>query len=355
MPSLLPSILDARPLPTCATDTIGHSREGRPIQAFLFGQGPLRVSLIAGCHADEPVGPLLLRRLAAFLASLSPENLFLKAMEWWLIPHLNPDGEERNRGWWRGAEDACDLIGYLTQAVREPPGDDIEFGFPRNLDDLEARPENQAAWSWWRTARGPFHLHASLHGMAFAGGPWFLIDPAWTDRTRELRRRCAEAAQRLGYPLHDVERRGEKGFHRVERGFATRPSSQAMAQHFLSLGDEMTARLFRPSSMEAIRSLGGDPLTLVSEMPLFITPGVGEEIGPPDLKALEWKRKIDVWRLQLSRGQKPERIQACSDSGCLAPMPVRNQMALQWEFVCAGLEAVKSASPDTLAVDSTSL
>ena len=66
------------------------------------------------------------------------------------------------------------------------------------------------------------------------------------------------------------------------------------------INDPATAALFRPSSMEHVRALGGDPLTLVSEMPLFITPGVGDEIGPPDPKALEWKKKIDAWRTQLA-------------------------------------------------------
>ena len=52
-----------------------------------------------------------------------------------------------------------------------------------------------------------------------------------------------------------------------------------MSEYFMAAGDPVTASLFRPSSMETVRSLGGDPLTLVSEMPLFITPGVGEVLG----------------------------------------------------------------------------
>ena len=42
-----------------------------------------------------------------------------------------------------------------------------------------------------------------------------------------------------------------------------------MTQFFLDRQDELTARKFRPSSMETIRSVGGDPLTLVTEMPLL--------------------------------------------------------------------------------------
>ena len=48
-----------------------------------------------------------------------------------------------------------------------------------------------------------------------------------------------------------------------------------MAAYFEDRADDDTAAKFRPSSMETIRSFGGDPLTLVSEVPLFVLPGVG--------------------------------------------------------------------------------
>ena len=41
-------------------EAIGRSREGREILGGVFGKGghsALHISLIAGCHADEPVGP----------------------------------------------------------------------------------------------------------------------------------------------------------------------------------------------------------------------------------------------------------------------------------------------------------
>jgi hypothetical protein len=335
-------ILQARPVPLAAGDGIGSSREGRSIRAFRLGRGPLRLSLLGGCHADEPVGPRLLRHLAAHLASLDPGDPLLARYEWWIIPDVNPDGAERNRPWQQEGAAEYDLIDYLTGAVRELPGDDIEFGFPGDPDDAGARPENRAAAAWWRQAGGPFALHVSLHGMAFAGGPWFLIEPEWRERCAGLMRRCAEATAALGYRLHDVERSGEKGFFRIARGFCTRPDSRCMAEHFRAAGDEVMAGKFRPSSMEHVRSLGGDTLTLVSEVPLFITPGVGDELGPPDLKALEWKKKIDAWRAQLAKGRPAGRIRACSASGCLAAMPVRDQMALQWTLIAAGIEQVEA-------------
>lgn len=342
----LPEILAATPIGEEKGERIGTSREGRPIHALRVGSGTLRASLLAGCHADEPTGPRLLRRLAGHLRSLPASDPLLALCEWWILPHINPDGAARNAAWQPPAAEAYDPVAYLRHAVREPPGDDIEFGFPRDPDDAGARPENRAAYAWWRGADGPFHLHASLHGMAFAGGPWFLVEPAWSERCDRLIARCIAEARALGYALHDVDRRGEKGFHRLGPGFATRPDSRAMRAHFEARGDLETASRFRPSSMEAIRALGGDPLTLVSEMPLFLTPGVGERIGPPDPAAEAWRARIDGWRRALldAAGEEEEeetaarRVRREAAEAGLRPMPVRDQMTLQWTFVAAGLD-----------------
>ncbi len=331
-------ILAARPLGLDAAEHIGHSREERPIRAFRFGQGPTRVSLLAGCHADEPVGPRLLSHLAGYLAALPSEDPLLADYEWWILPHINPDGAERNRAWQHENADSYDLAEYLSHVVRELPGDDIEFGFPRDEHDGGARPENQAAYDWWRGAGKSFALHVSLHGMAFAAGPWFLIEEAWRDRWRRLQELCTARVDEMGYVLHDVERLGEKGFFRLGRGFCTRPDSRYMREHFIARGEPETAELFRPSSMETIRALGGDPLTLVSEMPLFITPGVGEDLGPPDPAAEEWKALLADWRSELGAGASADEVKGPAHASGLVAMPVRDQMLLQWTFIAAGLE-----------------
>ena len=334
-------ILAASPLRPDAGEEIGRSRERRVVRALRFGSGPRRVSLLAGCHADEPVGPRLLRHLSSYLAALPADDPLLERYEWWIVPHINPDGEQRNRGWQHEGAAAYHLAEYLAAVIRELPGDDIEFGFPRNPEDRDARPENRAVYDWWRQAPGPFGLHVSLHGMGFAAGPWFLIEEAWRDRSARLKSRCVQAVRALGHVLHDVERHGEKGFFRIERGFCTRPDSRYMREHFIAAGDEETAALFRPSSMETIRSLGGDPLTLVSEMPLFITPGVGETLGPPDPVAEEWKSRIGGWSVELHRGRDPAEVEAEAASHGLKAMPIRDQMVLQWTFIAAGLEQVE--------------
>ena len=333
---------------------IGRSRDGRPIFAYRIGAGPVRASLIGGCHADEPVGPRFLQRLARFLAS--PDGAALRhAATWFIIPHVNPDGAATNAAWQTPNADRYDFADYLRHRVRELPGDDIEFGFPRDEHDGAARPENRAARDFWR-AHAPFHLHASMHGMSVAAGPYFLVERSWWPRFGEAAAALTGEVEAAGYTLHDVERHGEKGFHRLARGFCGRPDSRAMRRHFLDLGDPETASRFRPSSMEAVRALGGDPLTLVTEMPLFITPGVGAELGPPDPVLMGWRERIAKWDARIrgvveARGEAAAtRVQATvreeAGKAGLSAMPVPDQMRFQWAFIREGLGAVGAKLPE---------
>lgn len=333
-------------VPPRAAVEIGRSRDGRPVLAARLGRGPVRISLLGGCHADEPVGPRLLWRLVAALEELDRDDPALAGLEWWILPHINPDGAARNAAWQRVGTPRFRLSEYLSGADREAPGDDIEFGFPRGPSDADARPEPAAAAAWWATADGPFDVHATLHGMAFAAGPWFLLEPAWVDRAEPLMRRCRKRVAELGYRLHDVERLGEKGFRRIGRGFATRPDSSSMRAHFLARGDLETADRFRPSSMEHVRSLGGDPLTLVSEMPLFLLPGVGEELGPPDRAAERWRGRIAAWTSRAAAGEEAAAIDAEAYDAGLRSMPIADQMRLQWTLIAAAIDLVASSRPD---------
>ena len=304
----------------------------------------MRVSLVAGCHADEPVGPRFLRHLIGLLSGPAGDELRREAT-WFVIPHINPDGAAANAAWQIPGAERYDFASWLRHRVRELPGDDIEFGFPRGKHDRDARPENRAAWEFWRGA-APFDLHVSLHGMSVAAGPYFLVERSWWPRFREGARALARDVEGAGYELHDVEREGEKGFHRLARGFCSRPDSRAMRRHFLDRGDPETAARFRPSSMEAVRSLGGDPLTLVTEMPLFITPGVGAEPGPPDPVLMRWRERIAEWEVRIGGvggGDEAARTQGAvreeAGKAGLRAMPVRDQMRFQWSFIRAGLRA----------------
>lgn len=334
---------------TPAGRVIGHSREGLPVLGFRYGSGERSISLIGGCHADEPVGPAMLRLLCSYLEVLPAEADLLTDYTWYVVPHVNPDGEHRNDAWTevtvqvvdhQGAPDlGYELPTYVEKVVRELPGDDIEFGFPRDPDDLEARPENRAVAAFL-AAGAPFSLHGSFHGMDFAPGPWFLIEASWRDRTEQLRDHLRQVVRSRGYSLFDVDRGGEKGFFRIDEGFTTRPDSRAMREHFLGLGDEATAELFRPSSMEYVRGLGGDPFTLVSEMPLFLLPRDRELPATP--VGTEGRLAFHAWLRQLIEERGREGAHREAERLGLRPMPLRDQMRLQLAFLGEGIAATRA-------------
>jgi hypothetical protein len=337
-------ILATSPFPPPAGRVLGYSRRGQEIDGYRLGSGPFHVSLIAGCHADEPVGPAMLRRFVAFLAERPADDPLLTAITWSIVPHVNPDGEARNAEWSVSTVPAIDPLGredrvydlsqYMDHVVRERPGDDMEFGFPRDADDTGARPENRAVAAF--LAQGaPFHLHASFHGIGFASGPWFLIEEAWIDRTAGLREVLRRRVREMGYQPFDVDRGGEKGFRRIDEGFTTRPDSRSMIRWFEERGDPATAAKFRPSSMEYVRSLGGDPFTMVSEMPLFLRPLEEGDTGRPDdphLRAF----------LERIAGRSAEDVRIEMEKSGVRGMPIRDQMRLQLEFLDEALRVARS-------------
>lgn len=320
---------------------IGKSVEGRSIQGFTFGNGTKNISLIAGNHADEPVGPLLLKKLVSYLFSLPKKHYLLETYSWYIVPHTNPDGESRNKKWYTYDDTETDLANYLTHVTRELPGEDLEFGYPIE-DEIEAlRPENTAVYKFWKTANIPFHLHVSLHGMAKTYGPWFLIDNDWKSRTPKLQEQCYNRSTSLGYNVFDLDRKGEKGFYRIAEGFCTRPDSKGMREHFLKLNDVEMANKFHPSSMESIRSLGGDCLTLVSEMPLFLFPKKERDLIWPDPYLQQWSNLFSLWKIQLKEGVLSSKLLALEMKRLdIRPMPWEDQLRLQWQLIISGIETI---------------
>ena len=319
-------------------DTIGFSRKGRPIKAFCHGSGDFAISLIGGLYADEPLGPRFLRHYTTFLGTLPPDHPLLTRYQWWIIPHANPDGEITNSAWTEEANGYYHLSRCITFSERESPGDDMEYGFPFDDNDKNARPENKAIYRWWETSNTPFRLHLSCHGMLFGQGPWFLIDRNWLSKCKPLINSCTALTEQLGYQLHDVNRKGEKGFSRISRGFSTRPDSRYMKEYYINLRDPETAAKFRPSSMETIRKISGNTLTLVPAIPLFLVPDSDAGDNQSGFSARKWKEQFEIWR----RDGNAERIEHQARQMDVRPMPILDQMKLLLTFMTAGIELVKN-------------
>jgi len=321
-------------------EPIGYSREERPIYGYSVGKGAIKISLIGGCHADEPVGPMFLRKLVNFLDAQTDKHPLLTSYTWYIIPHCNPDGEAKNKKWYSDEDTHINLVDYLTLSRREAPGEDIEFGFPIKGMYETLRVENKVIFDFWVKHKISFHLHASLHGMAKSYGPWFLLDRNWIKKTEPLQQECITRAHELGYTiLHDVDRKGEKGFTRITKGFCTRPDSSAMRKHFLLQDDTAMASLFRPSSMESVRSFSGNTLTLVSEMPLFILPQTNDTLSWPNPELEDWSETFLKWKL--SALENPRNKKNIIDQALklgVKPMPIVDQMKLQWQLIVAGIK-----------------
>ncbi|MDH3711520.1 MAG: M14 family zinc carboxypeptidase [Cyclobacteriaceae bacterium] len=320
-------------------EVIGSSRAGKKLLAYHFGEGSLNVSLIGGCHADEPTGPIFLNHLVSYLSNLKSDAPLLREISWWIVPHVNPDGAETNSLWYHHNDHQFDLVKNLKFSIRELPGDDVEFGFPLTPNIPALRPENQAVYDFWKRTPAGFDLHVSLHGMLTAYGPWFLLDKDFVAYSADMIHNCQQKVLQMGYQLHDVDRKGEKGFFRLAEGFGSRPDSKAMRDYFLALNDAQMASKFHASSMESIRSLGDNCLTLVTEMPLFIVPRISHNLEWPDQTLNSWSQQFQHWKLLLEKDQlTPSQLKREAAAKGLVAMPVQDQMYLQWFYIWSGIE-----------------
>jgi len=297
--------------------SIGVSRAGRDLYGVHLGSGERHVSVIAGCHADEPIGPMTAQALPVLLQRSFPE--LLERFTFHIVPQMNPDGAARNRKWFA---DPLDMAAYLKNTVRELPGDDIEFGFGEG-DGV--RPECSAAQKFL-APYAPFTAHFSLHGMAFAEGAWCLITPEWAERASTYMDDVAGLCARLEIPLHDVDRKGEKGFTRIREGFTTTPNSGAMKEFFLERDYPEMASRFMPNSMEWVRSLGGDPLCIVTELPLFLVGKRSESLEEP-IKA---ELREDLAKARVLPDQEfSAALGDIAKNYALSPLPIETQVRLQ--------------------------
>ncbi|MEU3981054.1 M14 family zinc carboxypeptidase [Streptomyces sp. NPDC026672] len=166
---------------------VGTSRAGTPLWLLSIGHGSRAVLVVAGPHANEPVGGATVLGLAARL--LADARLTDGAdTTWHLLLCLDPDGARRNEGWLAGPY----TLGHYFRNFFRP-------GFleqPEWLPDgagAAALPETRALLALQDELR-PF-LQCSLHGVDVGGG--------FVELTRDLpglAEHVRRTAARLGVP-----------------------------------------------------------------------------------------------------------------------------------------------------------
>ncbi|MER5911010.1 M14 family zinc carboxypeptidase [Streptomyces sp. NPDC001982] len=167
--------------------SVGTSRAGTPLWLLSIGHGSRNVLVVAGPHANEPVGGATVVHLAERL--LAEPRLTVHAdASWHLLLCLDPDGSRRNEGWLSGPY----TLGHYFRNFFRP-------GFreqPEWLPDgaaAAALPETRTLLALQDELR-PF-LQCSLHGVDVGGG--------FVELTRDLpglAQRVRRTAARLGIP-----------------------------------------------------------------------------------------------------------------------------------------------------------
>lgn len=309
-----------------AVEQIGFSRSGQELFGYRMGDGQRAVSITAGCHADEPIGPMTAQILPQLIREHAPE--LLEHFTFRVAPQMNPDGADANRAWFSSYPD---FLTYVAHAVREAPGDDIEFGFS---EETSARPECRAAIPFlWHDS--PVQAHFSLHGMAWAEGAWYLLNAPWADRSEALIEDLLRLTDIVGMGLHEIDRKGAKGFSRICKGFSTTPSSVAMREFFEQENDPDMAAKFLPSSMEVAMKTGDDPLCMVSELPLFVL-NVAPSLEAPVL--FQFRDALNEAR---SQGGTPPLVELIKRFN-LSTVPLETMIRMQFAMIVGALRHVLS-------------
>ncbi|MET8243999.1 M14 family zinc carboxypeptidase [Streptomyces sp. NPDC005202] len=166
---------------------VGTSRAGTPLWLLSVGHGSRQALVVAGPHANEPVGGATVLRLAE--RALADPGIGEGAdVTWNLLLCLDPDGSRRNEGWLAGPYTLGQYFrnffrpGFLEQPEWLPDG-----------AAAAALPETRALLDLQDELR-PF-LQCSLHGVDVGGG--------FVELTRDLpglAQRVAHTAARLGIP-----------------------------------------------------------------------------------------------------------------------------------------------------------
>ncbi|MET7777222.1 MULTISPECIES: M14 family zinc carboxypeptidase [Streptomyces] len=166
---------------------VGTSRAGTPLWLLSVGHGGRQALVVAGPHANEPVGGATALRLAE-RALADPRLREGADATWNLLLCLDPDGARRNEAWLSGPY----TLGHYFRNFFRPGFLEQPEWLPEGAAGATL-PETRALLDLQDELRPVFQC--SLHGVDVGG--------AFVELTRELpglAQRVAHTAARLGIP-----------------------------------------------------------------------------------------------------------------------------------------------------------
>jgi len=249
-------------------ETVGVSREGRPIELLTIGDGTKSALLLAVPHPNEPIGTLTLE----FLGRLLCEDADLRRhldVTLHVIKVADPDGLVLNQGWFKGAFSPAR---YALNYYRPPHREQVEWSFPveyKTLRFTTPAPETAAVMRVMERTRPRFFY--SLHNAGFCGVYFYVSEerPALFTALRDL-----VASQ--GLSLHRGE--PEVPYLRVLAPaiyelFGVDATYDYMAR---ALGEDPAPLLEAGTSSDAWLSGVSDAFSIVCELPYYTAPALAD-------------------------------------------------------------------------------
>ncbi|HYR96950.1 MAG TPA: M14 family zinc carboxypeptidase [Candidatus Binatus sp.] len=178
-------------------ETVGTSREGRPIELLTIGHGARPALLVGVPHPNEPIGTLTVEFLCRLLCEDDDLRRRLDATVY-AIKVADPDGFVLNEGWFKGR---FSPLRYALDYYRPPHAEQVEWSFPveyRTLRFTTPSPETAVVMRVMERVRPRFFY--SLHNAGFCG-VYFYVSHDRPDLYPELH--ALVAGQ--GLPLHRGE------------------------------------------------------------------------------------------------------------------------------------------------------
>lgn len=260
----------ARTFPGLARlETVGCSREGRPIDLLTVGHGRRRVLLIGAPHPNEPIGTLTIE----FLTRALCEDDGLRAdldVTLHAVPAADPDGLVLNEGWFEGE---FSVLHYARHFYRPPHREQVEWSFPvayKTLRFTTPGAETMAVMRVMERVRPQFFY--SLHNAGFCG-VYFYVS---ADRP-ELYPALHALVHRQGLGLHHGE--PEVPYLRTLAPAVYALFGIADTYEYLAttLGEDPAPVIEAGTCSEDwLRRIVGDAFALVCELPYYTAPALDD-------------------------------------------------------------------------------
>ena len=257
--------------------SLGHSRQGEPIEALRIGSGARTAMLFAMPHPNEPIGSMMLEFLSQRLAEDDELRRSL-GYTWYLIKCVDPDGTRLNEGWFKGP---FSIANYGRHFYRPPSHQQIEWTFPIQYKSIEfddPLPETRALMTLIKDIRPDFIY--SLHNSGF-GGAYFYVSEA----AESLYQPFYDLVESQGLHLHLGEPEAVWMTQLADAIFQT-PSITQMYDFLEEQGvDPSQAITGGTSSFDYARAFC-DPFSLICEMPYFESASI-HDTSPSDVTRRE--------------------------------------------------------------------